>query len=65
MTDDVLETRLRDHFAGRAPMEASPRLRDRLAGVPVAAAPTPERRWRRLAGAAVATVAAVAIGIWS
>ena len=39
------------------------RLRDRLAGIPVAAAPAPERRWLRLAGAAVATVAAVAIGV--
>jgi len=63
MTDDVLETRLRGHFAGRAPAEAGHGLRDRLAGIPSEVAPAPERPWLRLAGAVVATVAAVAIGI--
>lgn len=63
MTDDVLETRLREHFAGRAPGEPSPSLRDRLAAVPMGATPAPRRSWPRLAGAGAATVLAIAIGV--
>jgi hypothetical protein len=63
MTDDVLETRLREHFAGRSSGEASPRLRDRLAAVPMGAAPAPRRPWLRLAGAAAAAVSALAFGL--
>ncbi len=63
MTDDVLETRLREHFAARAPGEASPSLRNRLAAVPRGSAPALRRPWSRLAGAAVATFAALATGV--